>query len=107
MDFSLAISLDKSDEQNYRFRALCYHNLNKHEKALSDYSHSLRILTDQLPTQEDKKATELILAETHFQRGNTYLIKRKNYEACQDFLRSYNLGAKKGLNYYRKYCNVY
>lgn len=107
MDFSLAIELGDKDAENYRYRALCYHNLDQYDKAISDYSNSLRLLTNMLPEVDNKKEMEFVLAETHFQRGNSYLIKRRNTEACQDFLRSYNLGAKKGLNYYRKYCNIY
>ncbi len=104
-DFSLAIGMNDKNEAVYRYRALCYHNLNKTGKAIQDYSTSIKILEDQLTGQQSNNAgQENILAKTYVQRGYSYQISGRNQEACRDFLRAYNLGSKTGLNYYKKFC---
>jgi hypothetical protein len=47
------------------------------------------------------------LAETYVLRGHCLNLMGNNAQACQDFLMAHNLGIKKGLNYYRKYCGIY
>ena len=106
-DFNTTLKLNEEDCDSYRYRALCYHNINQYDRAISDFSSAIRYFQEIMPRSEDSKQIEFILSETYFLRGNTFLLTKKNTEACSDFLRSYNLGSKKGLNYYRKFCNVY
>ncbi len=104
-NFSLAIGMNEKNEAVYRYRALCYHNLNKTGKAIQDYSVSIKMLEDQLASEQtNNTGYENILAKTYVQRGYSYQISGRNQEACRDFLRAYNLGSKTGLNYYKKFC---
>jgi tetratricopeptide (TPR) repeat protein len=106
-DFNATLQLDNNDRDSYRYRALCFHNLHQYDRAIADFTHAIDHLQSMISDSENSKQIEFVLSETYFLRGNTYLMTKKNTESCADFLRAYNLGSKKGLNYYRKYCNVY
>ncbi len=110
-DFSKAISINPNSERSFRFRGLCRHNLNNYSGANKDFSKSIELLTGKYLTAnlipEKKEKVKKLLAESYVLRGHCLNSMGKNSMGCQDFLRAYHLGIKKGLNYYRRYCNVY
>jgi tetratricopeptide (TPR) repeat protein len=107
-DFSQSIKLNPTEERNYRMRGLCNHNMENYRQAFEDFSRSIELLSQRLTTYvEDKKEVQNLLAETYLMRGHSLNVMGRNSEACHDFLRAHNLGIKKGLNYYRKFCGIY
>ena len=107
LDFTKSILINPNEETNYRYRGLCYSNLEYFSGALKDYTKSIDLLTVQLKNNADKNPLKNTLAETYVLRGHCLNLMGNNAQACRDFLRAHNLGIKKGLNYYRKYCGIY
>ena len=106
-DFSQSIDINPEDERNYRYRGLCYHNVNDFNKAYKDFTQSIDLLSKQMSYTNDNKEIQNVLAETYILRGHCLNIMGNNGDACRDFLKARDLGAKKGLNYYRKFCGIY
>jgi tetratricopeptide (TPR) repeat protein len=107
LDFTKSILLDPNIESNYRYRGLCYNNLNNLGEAYKDFSKAIELLSVKLEDAAEEKEVKNLLAETYILRGHCLNLMGKDPMACRDFLRAHNLGAKKGLNYYRKYCGIY
>ncbi len=107
LDFTKSIIINPDDEQNYRYRGLCYNNLNNYSEAYKDFTKSIDLLTVQLSSTAHKSLIKNTLAETYLLRGHCLNLMGNNAQACRDFLMAHNLGIKKGLNYYRKYCGIY
>lgn len=107
LDFTKSILLNPEIESNYRYRGLCYNNLNNLRDAYKDYSKSIELLTLKLNITSEAHLVKNTLAETYILRGHCLNLMGNNAQACRDFLQAHNLGAKKGLNYYRKYCGIY
>lgn len=106
LDFTKSILIDPNNAENYRLRGLCYNNLENYPEALKDYTTSIDLITKKLKEQEDNNLQNT-LAETYILRGHCLNLMGNNARACRDFLMAHNLGIKKGLNYYRKYCGLY
>lgn len=106
LDFTKSILIDPNNEKYYRLRGLCYNNLENYPEALKDYTTSIDLLTKKLEGQKDRELQNT-LAETYILRGHCLNLMGNNARACRDFLMAHNLGIKKGLNYYRKYCGLY
>lgn len=107
LDFTRSILLNPAIEENYRYRGLCYNNLNNHKEAYKDFTKSIDMLTAQLEETAEKEKIKNTLAETYILRGHCLNLMGNNAQACRDFLMAHNLGIRKGLNYYRKYCGIY
>ena len=107
LDFTISILLNPDTESNYRYRGLCYNNLNNYKEAYKDFSKSIDILKVELDKTAEKEKVQNLLAETYILRGHCLNLMGSNAQACRDFLMAHNLGVKKGLNYYRKYCGLY
>ncbi len=107
LDFTRSILINPNEESNYRFRGLCYNNLSNYKEAIKDFSKSIEIMTVQIENNADKEILKNTLAETYLLRGHCLNLMGNNAQSCRDFLMAYNLGVKKGLNYYRKYCGIY
>lgn len=107
LDFSKSILLDPQIEKNYRYRGLCYNNLNNFRDAYKDFTKSIEMLSVQLNSTAEAHLVKNTLGETYLLRGHCLNLMGNNAQACRDFLQAHNLGVKKGLNYYRKYCGIY
>jgi tetratricopeptide (TPR) repeat protein len=107
LDFTKSILLNPEIESNYRYRGLCYNNLNNLSEAYKDFSKSIDMLTVKLNNTAEAHLIKVTLAETYILRGHCLNLMGNNSQACRDFLAAHNLGIKKGLNYYRKYCGIY
>jgi tetratricopeptide (TPR) repeat protein len=107
LDFTRSILLNPEVETNYRYRGLCYNNLNNYKEAYKDFSRSIDLLKVELERTAEKEKIQNMLAETYILRGHCLNLMGSNSQACRDFLMAHNLGVKKGLNYYRKYCGLY
>ena len=107
LDFTRSILINPNEESNYRYRGLCYNNLNNYKEAIKDFSKSIDLLTVKIENSADKDLLKNTLAETYLLRGHCFNLMGSNAQSCLDFLMAYNLGVKKGLNYYRKYCGIY
>ncbi len=105
-DFSKSIESDPDNPNSYRYRALCFHNINMYREAYRDFSKSIDLLTSELTSTKDAD-TQVLLAETFLLRGHCANLMGNSSGACRDFLRGYNLGDKKGLNFYRRNCGIY
>ncbi len=106
-DFTKSILISPSDERNYRYRGLCYNNMNNYLNAFEDFSKSIDLQTVEISNSPYKNKLKNVLAETYLLRGNCQNLMGNNAQACRDFLIAHNLGIKKGLNYYRKFCSAY
>lgn len=100
-DFSASIELYPDEAKNFRYRGLCLHNLRKYYDAYNDFSKSLELLNAKADTTE---AMQKVIAETYLMRGHVLFAMGKGSEACVDFLKALDMGERKGLNYFRKYC---
>jgi tetratricopeptide (TPR) repeat protein len=107
LDFTRSILLNPQVESNYRYRGLCYNNLNNLREAYKDFSKSIEMLTSKFNDTAEADLVKNTLAETYVLRGHCLNLMGNNSLACSDFLAAHNLGMKKGLNYYRKYCGIY
>ena len=107
LDFTKSIIINPDDERNYRYRGLCYNNLNNLAKAFKDFTKSIDLLTVLLDDSAEKEPVKNTLAETYLLRGHCLNLMGNNAQACRDFLMAHNLGIRKGLNYYRKFCGIY
>ena len=107
LDLSESIMINPANPETYRYRGLCYNNLNNYNKAYQDFTKSIDILTARFTSLSDKEAAKKQLAETYLMRGHSQNLVGSEIEACRDFLRAYQLGVDKGLNYYRKFCSIY
>ena len=107
MDFTKSIIINPEEERNYRYRGLCYNNLNNFTDALKDFTKSISLLTTILDDSAEKEPVKNTLAETYLLRGHCLNLMGNNAQACRDFLMAHNLGIRKGLNYYRKFCGIY
>jgi tetratricopeptide (TPR) repeat protein len=107
LDFTKSILLNPDIESNYRYRGLCYNNLSNFNAAYRDFSKSIDMLNNELGNTADINMIKNTLAETYILRGHCLNLMGNNAQACRDFLMAHNLGIKKGLNYYRKYCGIY
>jgi tetratricopeptide (TPR) repeat protein len=106
-DFSQSIRIDPGDYRSYRNRAICQHNLERQKAALPDYNQAIALMSREIQEAQPAKSLQELLADTHILRGHCLNLLGQQDDACQDFLRAFNLGNKKGLNYHRKYCGVY
>lgn len=102
-DFSTSINIHPKDANSYRYRGLCLHNLRKYYEAYNDFSKTINILNDKIDSAENKSLKDK-LADTYLMRGHSLYAMGKGSEACVDFLKALDLGERKGLNYFRKYC---
>lgn len=107
MDFTKSILISPNDERNYRYRGLCYNNMDDYSHAYEDFTKSIDLLTVEYPKTKNKSALKKLLAETYLLRGHCLNLMGYNAQACKDFLFAHNLGMRKGLNYYRRYCGNY
>jgi tetratricopeptide (TPR) repeat protein len=107
LDFTKSILLNPEMECNYRYRGLCYNNLNNLGDAYKDFSKSIEMLSVKLKDAAEAQQLRNTLGETYILRGHCLNLMGNNAQACRDFLRAHNLGLKKGLNYYRKFCGIY
>ena len=107
LDFSKSILLNPEMEKNYRYRGLCYNNLNNFRDAYKDFTKSIEMLSVKLNSTAEAHLVKNELGETYVLRGHCLNLMGNNAQACRDFLQAHNLGVKKGLNYYRKYCGIY
>jgi tetratricopeptide (TPR) repeat protein len=106
-DFTKAIHLDKDDEDNYRNRGLCFHNLQKYQLALNDYSKAIDLLVKKLQPTQYSSTTKKALSESYNLRGMANKLNGDSDLACDDYYNAAKLGSKAGLNNYRKNCNVF
>ena len=106
-DFTKAIYLDSDNEDNYRNRGLCFHNMQKYQLALNDYSKSIDLLVKKLEPTQYSNATKKALAESFNMRGMSNQLNGDSDLACDDYYNAAKLGSKAGLNNYRKNCNVF
>jgi len=106
-DFSKAIYLDDNDENNFRNRGLCFHNMKKYQLALNDYSKSVEILIRKLQLSPTNNAILKALAESFNLRGLSNQYNGDSDLACDDYYNAAKLGLKAGLNNYRKNCNAF
>jgi len=107
LDFSKSILLNPEIEENYRYRGVCYNNLNNLRDAYKDFTKSIKMLSVQLNSTAEAHLVKNTLGETYLLRGHCLNLMGNNAQACRDFLQAHNLGVKKGLNYYRKFCGIY
>ena len=107
LDFTKSIIINPEDERNYRFRGLCYNNLNNLTDAFKDFTKSIDLLNLELNSTSSIELIKSKLGETYLLRGHCLNLMGNNAQACRDFLFAHNLGVKKGLNYYRKFCGIY
>jgi tetratricopeptide (TPR) repeat protein len=107
LDFTKSIIINPEDERNYRFRGLCYNNLNNLTDAFKDFTKSIDLLNLELNSTSSIELIKSKLGETYLLRGHCLNLMGNNAQACRDFLFAHNLGIKKGLNYYRKFCGIY
>ena len=107
LDFSKSILLNPEIEENYRYRGVCYNNLNNLRDAYKDFTTSIEMLSVQLNNTAEAHLVKNTLGETYLLRGHCLNLMGNNAQACRDFLQAHNLGVKKGLNYYRKFCGIY
>lgn len=106
-DFTNSILIDPDNGRNYRFRGLCYNNMNDYSNAYEDFSKSIDLLSIEYSDASNKSMLKKLLAETYLLRGHCLILMGSNGKACNDFLMAHNLGIKKGLNYYRRFCATY
>ncbi|MDZ7606756.1 MAG: tetratricopeptide repeat protein [Cyclobacteriaceae bacterium] len=106
-DLTRSILLNPDNEKNYRLRGLCYTNMNNMRDAVQDFSKSITMLSGLMDSETAASSLRSTLAETYILRGHCLSQMGNESLACRDFLEAYNLGAKKGLNYYKKYCGIY
>lgn len=106
-DFTKSILINPNDESNYRYRGLCYNNVSNYKHAYEDFTKSIDLQTSTFSKNLDNFKLKNVLAETYLLRGNCQNLMGNNALACRDFLVAQNLGIKKGLNYYRKFCAAY
>ncbi len=106
-DFTTSIKINPNNELNYRYRGLCNNNMSNYNEAYNDFTKSIDLLKTQLSESEEKELVKSTLAETYLLRGHCLNLMGNNAQACRDFLQATNLGIKKALNYYRKYCGIY
>ncbi len=103
-DFTASIELYPEDAKNFRYRGLCMHNMRKYYDAYNDFSKSKDLLNSQLTQKEDSGYIKRAIDETNQMRGHTLFAMGKGSEACVDFIKALDMGERKGLNYFRKYC---
>ena len=65
MDFTKSILLNPDIESNYRYRGLCYNNLNNLGEAYKDFSKSIDMLSVNLKNTTDDQLIKKTLAETY------------------------------------------
>jgi tetratricopeptide (TPR) repeat protein len=106
-DFTNSIILNPEDEENYRYRALCYHNVSKYHDAFRDLSKSIDMLSERVGQVNYSKNTQITLAETYIQRGLCLTRMGNSSSSCADFLNALDLGVTKGKVYFRKFCESY
>ncbi len=107
LDFTRSILINPAEEKNYRLRGLCYTNMNNMSDAVQDFSKSIDMLSGKLKSGSQDASLRSTMAETYILRGHCFTQMGNEPLACRDFLQAYNLGTKKGLNYYKKYCGLY
>ncbi len=104
---SKAITLNATEEKNYRLRALSYYNTSQYKYALHDYNIAIEKLIQQFKQHSDDRNIKKVLAETFMLRGLTYSAMGYQPEACENFSASAKLGSVKGYNCFCKSCNVF
>lgn len=104
-DFTASIELGQNDERNFRFRGLCYHNLNEPRAAEVDLSESIALMSQSLSAVKYDDQISNALAETYIMRGSCLQTLGSTIQACRDFLAAQELGLRKGYSYYRKFCD--
>ncbi|GEM_PF-3177201 len=103
-DFSSSIELFPGDADNFKYRGLCHHNLREYYDAYNDFSKSIELLNVELSDVNENEKLKSKIAQTYLMRGHSLFAMRKGSEACRDFLKALDMGERKGLNYFRKYC---
>ena len=106
-DFTKAIQLDENNEANYRNRGLCFHNMNRYQLALNDYSKSIDILVKKYQASDNDNSIRKLLGQTFNMRGMSNELYGNSDLACDDYYKAAKLGSKTGLNNYRRNCSVY
>lgn len=104
-DFTASIEMGQNDERNFRYRGLCYHNLNELRAAEVDLSQSITLMSRSLSALNYDEQINNALAETYIMRGSCLQTLGSTIQACRDFLAAQELGLRKGYNYYRKFCD--
>ena len=100
-DFNSSLEIDPQNASGFKYRGLCYHNMRKYYDAYQDFTKSIDILNGSGNGEESIKNQ---IAQTYLMRGHSLYAMGKGSEACVDFLKALDLGERKGLNYFRKYC---
>ncbi len=100
-DFNSSLEIDPQNATGFKYRGLCYHNMRKYYDAYQDFTKSIDILNGSGNNEETIKNQ---IAQTYLMRGHSLYAMGKGSEACVDFLKALDLGERKGLNYFRKYC---
>ncbi len=101
-DFNSSMEIDPNNATNFKYRGLCYHNMRKYYDAYKDFSQYIEQLNGS--SQKEEESVKNQIAQTYLMRGHALYAMGKGSEACVDFLKALDLGERKGLNYFRKYC---
>ena len=104
-DFTRAINLAPENERHYRKRAYAYYNSGRYEQAINDLSSTIELVLYRLDNDSiTREEASSVLSNTYLIRGSA-LTQVDNYvEACSDFQRARDLGARKAANYISRYC---
>ena len=104
-DFTRAINLAPENERHYRKRAYAYYNSGRYEQAINDLSNTIELVLYRLDNNSiSREEASSVLSNTYLIRGSA-LTQVDNYvEACSDFERARDLGARKASNYIARYC---
>ncbi len=103
-DFSKAIEITDNLEYLYRNRGLAYYNSKNTTGAVNDYTKAIELISEELRVNKFDRGYKFKLTNAYVMRGASFIAMRKNYEACADFSKAYELGEKRALNYLKKYC---
>jgi len=103
-DFNSSIELYPNDAKNFKYRGLCHHNMREYYDAYNDFTKSIDILNKELSAVDGQNNIKSQIAQTYLMRGHSLFAMGKGSEACVDFLKALDMGERKGLNYFRKYC---
>ena len=103
-DFSKAIEIEDDLEYLYRNRGLARYNSRDGFGAIKDYSQAIELISEELRVNKFNDAYKFKLTNAYLMRGASFISMRKNYEACADFSKAYELGERRAINYLKKYC---
>jgi len=103
-DFSKAIEIKDDLEYLYRNRGLARYNSKDGFGAITDYTKAIELISEELRVNKFDRAYKFKLTNAYLMRGASFVSMRKNYEACADFSKAYELGERRAMNYLKKYC---